>query len=141
MGLGEYWRSPLDPERVMHVDVTHWREREQEQREDALSVEEPFEVRIDHRSLAVIMRTPETTANWQWASCIQRESLRSPVMSWRLKTIPMPKGCLLPTSSMLYCASRGGRKTVSYRSRRLSSGTLPFPRVVVYAARTVSPTC
>jgi FdhD protein len=58
MGLGEYWRSPLDPERVMHVDVTHWREREQEQREDALSVEEPFEVRIDHRSLAVIMRTP-----------------------------------------------------------------------------------
>src|SRR5437764_14324781 len=58
MGLGEYWRSPLDPERVMHVDVTHWREREQEQRGDALSVEEPFEVRIDHRSLAVIMRTP-----------------------------------------------------------------------------------
>jgi FdhD protein len=58
MTLPGYWRSPLDPERVMHVDVTHWREREQEQREDALSVEEPFEVRIDHRSLAVIMRTP-----------------------------------------------------------------------------------
>src|SRR5436305_6611685 len=58
MSLGGYWRSPLDPERVMHVDVTHWREHEQEQREDALSVEEPFEVRIGHRSLAVIMRTP-----------------------------------------------------------------------------------
>jgi FdhD protein len=58
MSLGGYWRSPLDPERVMHVDVTHWREHEQKQREDALSVEEPFEVRIDHRSLAVIMRTP-----------------------------------------------------------------------------------
>jgi FdhD protein len=58
MSLEGYWRSPLDPERVMHVDVTHWREHEQKQREDALSVEEPFEVRIDHRSLAVIMRTP-----------------------------------------------------------------------------------
>src|SRR5229473_2355404 len=54
----DYWRSPLDPERVMHINVTHWQEETHERREDALTIEEPFELRIDHRSLAVIMRTP-----------------------------------------------------------------------------------
>src|SRR5947209_11868023 len=58
MTLPGYWRSPLDPERVMQAGVTHWQEHERHLREDALSIEEPFEVRIDHRSLAVIMRTP-----------------------------------------------------------------------------------
>src|SRR5947199_3138717 len=58
MTLPGYWRSPLDPEHVMNVRVTHWQEQKQQQRKDALTVEEPFEVRIDHRSLAVIMRTP-----------------------------------------------------------------------------------
>src|SRR5437764_3984620 len=58
MTLAGYWRSPLDPERVMHAGVTHWQEHEYHEREEALSIEEPFEVRIDHRSLAVIMRTP-----------------------------------------------------------------------------------
>ena len=57
-GYSGYWRSPLDPERVMNAGVTHWQEQTQQQREEALTVEEPFEVRIDHRSLAVIMRTP-----------------------------------------------------------------------------------
>src|SRR5437762_13565072 len=57
-GYSGYWRSPLDPERVMNAGVTHWQEQTQEQREEALTVEEPFEVRVDHRSLAVIMRTP-----------------------------------------------------------------------------------
>ncbi|TME11339.1 MAG: formate dehydrogenase accessory sulfurtransferase FdhD [Chloroflexi bacterium] len=42
----------------MHVAVTHWQEDAQHEREDALSVEEPFEVRMNHRNLAVIMRTP-----------------------------------------------------------------------------------
>ncbi len=58
MTVPGFWRSSLDPERVMNVRVTHWQEHEQRQREDHLTVEEPFEVRIDHRSLAVIMRTP-----------------------------------------------------------------------------------
>src|SRR6266480_1359837 len=58
MTLASYWRSPIDPERVMHVAVTHWQEDAQHEREDALSVEEPFEVRLNHRNLAVIMRTP-----------------------------------------------------------------------------------
>src|SRR5712692_7578096 len=53
-----FWRSALDPERVMNVHMTHWQENEQQQREDHLTVEEPFEVRIDRQSLAVIMRTP-----------------------------------------------------------------------------------
>src|SRR6266516_959571 len=56
MTLPGFWRSALDPERVMQVRVTHW--QEQQQREDALTVEEPFEVRIANQSLAVIMRTP-----------------------------------------------------------------------------------
>ncbi|MGI9057264.1 MAG: formate dehydrogenase accessory sulfurtransferase FdhD [Ktedonobacteraceae bacterium] len=58
MSLPGYWRSPLDPERVMHVNVTHWHEGMPQAREDSLTVEEPLEVRIAHRSLAVIMRTP-----------------------------------------------------------------------------------
>ncbi len=58
MALAGFWRSSLDPERVMHTNVTHWHEQEQQQREDALTVEEPFEIQIDRRSLAVIMRTP-----------------------------------------------------------------------------------
>ena len=52
------WRSPLDPERVMQLSVTRWQNNEQQQRDDQLTVEEPFELRINHRSLAVIMRTP-----------------------------------------------------------------------------------
>src|SRR5207244_7026973 len=35
-----------------------WKEHIQEQREDHVTVEEPFEVRLNHRSLAIIMRTP-----------------------------------------------------------------------------------
>lgn len=42
----------------MNVHVTHWTDHVQKQREDHVTVEEPFEVRLNHRSLAVIMRTP-----------------------------------------------------------------------------------
>ncbi len=52
------WRSPLDPDRVMQVSITHWQHDEQKVRDDQLTVEEPLEIRIAHRSLAVIMRTP-----------------------------------------------------------------------------------
>lgn len=58
MAVPTFWRSSLDPERVMHVAITHWQEDQQQQYEDQLTIEEPFEVRIDRRSLAVIMRTP-----------------------------------------------------------------------------------
>ena len=58
MTVQGFWRSSLDPERVMNVRVTHWKEHLQEQREDHVTVEEPFEVRVNQRSLAVIMRTP-----------------------------------------------------------------------------------
>lgn len=58
MALSDYWRSSLDPERVMSVNIIHWQEQAREQREEALTVEEPLEVRLAHRSLAVIMRTP-----------------------------------------------------------------------------------
>ena len=58
MSAPGFWRSPLDPERVMQLPVAHWQENEQQQREEQLTVEEPLEIRLDGRSLAVIMRTP-----------------------------------------------------------------------------------
>lgn len=58
MTLDSFWRSPLDPQRVMQLRITHWQEDEHEVREDLLTVEEPLEVRIGCQSLAVIMRTP-----------------------------------------------------------------------------------
>jgi FdhD protein len=56
----------LDPERVMQVDVTHWQAQEHYQRTEQLTVEEPFEIRIEHRSLAVIMRTPGNDFELAW---------------------------------------------------------------------------
>src|ERR1700680_3208596 len=53
-----FWRSPLDPERVIQLPVAHWQDTEQQQREEHLTVEEPLEIRLNRRSLAVIMRTP-----------------------------------------------------------------------------------
>lgn len=53
-----FWRSSLDPERVMSAQVTHWQDAAQEQREEYLTVEEPLEIRLGGRSLATIMRTP-----------------------------------------------------------------------------------
>src|SRR5579863_9209659 len=58
MALADFWRSELDPERVMQARVTHWQGDRQQQREEHLTVEEPLEIRIAGRSLAVIMRTP-----------------------------------------------------------------------------------
>src|SRR5690348_2518142 len=58
MPVPAFWRSSLDPQRVMNVGITHWQEDQQQQYEDLLTIEEPFEVRINRRSLAVIMRTP-----------------------------------------------------------------------------------
>ncbi len=58
MTLSGFWRSALDPERVMHMGVTHWQGEVCQQRDDYLTVEEPFEIRIERQSLAVIMRTP-----------------------------------------------------------------------------------
>lgn len=54
----DFWRSPLDPERVINTQVAHWQESVLERREEYLTVEEPCEIRLGGRSLAVIMRTP-----------------------------------------------------------------------------------
>src|SRR5258708_9578027 len=58
MTLPGFWRSPLDPERVMSTHVVRWQDGEQERREEYLTVEEPLEIRLGGRSLAVIMLTP-----------------------------------------------------------------------------------
>lgn len=62
MTLQSFWRSAQDPQRIMQVEVNSWQDQEQRQREDLLTVEEPFEIRIADRSLAVIMRTPGNDA-------------------------------------------------------------------------------
>jgi FdhD protein len=58
MTFPDLWRSALDPERVMRAHVIHWQDTQQQQREEQLTVEEPFEIRIAQQSLAMIMRTP-----------------------------------------------------------------------------------
>ena len=58
MAISGFWRSAQDPERVMHVEVRHWQAQQQSTREDLLTVEEPFEVRVNDQNLAMIMRTP-----------------------------------------------------------------------------------
>jgi FdhD protein len=58
MTLSHFWRSDFDPERVIQTTSIRWQEGDCYEREDHLTVEEPFEVRIEHRSLATIMRTP-----------------------------------------------------------------------------------
>lgn len=60
------WRSALDPERVMQIDVTHWQAQEYYLRTEQVTVEEPFEIRVEHRSLAVIMRTPGNDFELAW---------------------------------------------------------------------------
>src|SRR5450432_993329 len=62
MTLQGFWRSTHDPQRIMQIQVNSWHDQEQRQREDLLTVEEPFEIRIAGRSLAVIMRTPGNDA-------------------------------------------------------------------------------
>jgi FdhD protein len=56
--MADFWRSSFEPERIVTTHITHWQSAEQEQREDYLAVEEPLEIRLGERSLAVIMRTP-----------------------------------------------------------------------------------
>src|ERR1043166_1620193 len=53
-----FWRSALDPERIMRITGAHWSQDDQQEREDQLAVEEAFEIRISNQTLAVIMRTP-----------------------------------------------------------------------------------
>src|SRR5437667_6202683 len=62
MTLQGFWRSEHDPQRIMQIEVNFWHDQERRQREDLLTVEEPFEIRIANRSLAVIMRTPGNDA-------------------------------------------------------------------------------
>jgi FdhD protein len=42
----------------MSARITHWQDAEQREREEYLTVEEPLEMRLGGRSLAMIMRTP-----------------------------------------------------------------------------------
>jgi FdhD protein len=58
MAQSAFWRASLDPERVMSARVTHWQDAASSQREEYLTVEEPLEIRLIGRSLAMIMRTP-----------------------------------------------------------------------------------
>lgn len=43
---------------AQHRSIHHWQESESVERNDAVVMEEPFEIRLNGRNLAVIMRTP-----------------------------------------------------------------------------------
>jgi FdhD protein len=58
MKLAHSWRSEFDPERMMQTNILRWQEGDSYECEDHLVVEEPLEVRVEHRSIATIMRTP-----------------------------------------------------------------------------------
>ena len=58
MKLTHFWRSEFDPERMMQTNILRWQEGGYYECEDHLTIEEPLEVRVEHRSLATIMRTP-----------------------------------------------------------------------------------
>jgi len=72
------WRSTLDPTRMMQVDVTHWQMQEHYQRTEQLTIEEPFEIRIEHRSLAVIMRTPGDDFELAWGFLFSEGLIQRP---------------------------------------------------------------
>src|SRR5258708_14897028 len=78
MTVPDFWRSSLDPMRVMNVQVTHWREDEQQQRSERLTVEYTLEVRTSRRSRAVIMRSPghdhEVAMGFLFTEGIMREA-------------------------------------------------------------------
>src|SRR5258707_15509312 len=77
MAVPGFWRSSLDPERVMNIGITHWEEDQQYQYEDQLTIEEPLEVRIDRRGLAVIMGRPghdrELAAGFLFTDAVVRQ--------------------------------------------------------------------
>ncbi|GCF09896.1 formate dehydrogenase accessory sulfurtransferase FdhD [Dictyobacter arantiisoli] len=58
MTFSHSWRSALDPQRVMEAGVVHWQDEHALEAAEYLTMEEPFEIRLAHQSLAVIMRTP-----------------------------------------------------------------------------------
>lgn len=73
-----FWRSVHDPERVMSAQVRHWQEIEQESREEYLTVEEPLEIRLGGRSLAIIMRTPGHDAELAAGFLLSEGLIQSP---------------------------------------------------------------
>ncbi len=58
MATSDFWRSAVEPERILLTHVTRWQAEEQVEREEQLTVEEPLEIRLAGQNLAVIMRTP-----------------------------------------------------------------------------------
>lgn len=96
MTLPDFWRSPLDPERVVNTHVTHWQNDEQGQREEYLTVEEPFEIRLGGRSLAVIMRTPGHDAELAAGFLFTEGIIQRPDDLLELRAAPDADGLPLP---------------------------------------------
>jgi FdhD protein len=90
------WRSTVDPERVMQLDMTHWQEQEHYQRTEQLTVEEPFEIRIEHRNLAVIMRTPGDDFELAWGFLFSEGVIRQASDVLRLECEQDVDGLPLP---------------------------------------------
>ena len=87
--------SALEEREVARVPVERVAGETLAQSSDDLSVEEPLEIRVEtfqggrrcRVSLAVTMRTPATTPNWQWDSCSRKGSSQNSATwrTWRSK--------------------------------------------------------
>nr|BBH94631.1 sulfurtransferase FdhD [Thermogemmatispora argillosa] len=96
MTATHFWRSAIDPLRVMSARVLHWEEEQPQQREEALAVEEPLEVRLNQRSLAVIMRTPGHDRELALGFLFNEGLLRSPQEVLRVAEAVDADGLPLP---------------------------------------------
>ncbi|HEY1352955.1 MAG TPA: formate dehydrogenase accessory sulfurtransferase FdhD [Ktedonobacteraceae bacterium] len=97
--MSDLWRSPLDPERVVSTRVTRWQHSAQEQREEYLAVEEPLEIRLGGRSLAVIMRTPGHDAELTAGFLLTEGVIEHPDNLLEIHTASDSEGLPLPNVS------------------------------------------
>jgi FdhD protein len=81
---------------MIQVDVTHWQAQERSQRTEQLTVEEPFEIRIENRSLAVIMRTPGHDFELAWGFLFSEGIIQEPGDVLRLECEQDADGLPLP---------------------------------------------
>jgi len=141
--MTDFWRSSLDPERVMSVKVTHWQENEQQQREDYVTVEEPFEIRIPsieasaeqngahinascpapmYRPLAVIMRTPGNDAELAMGFLFTEGIIHDSADVLAIEDAVDADG--LPLANVVNVLVRGNAPT---RDRLIASATVSAP--------------
>lgn len=118
--MSDFWRSPLDPERVVSTHVTHWQHTEQEQREEPLAVEEPLEIRLGERSLAIIMRTPGHDAELVAGFLLSEGVIADPDNLLKIRTVCDSDGLPLPNVIEVILQQRAGELVESAFTRHFA---------------------